>query len=176
MTRVLPEEHYSSQFVQRSVADVPMWLPPLQKAALSRFNEVGFPTRRDEEWRFTDVRRIAETPFTQAGATDFTRSDLAKTPFAELLETRLVFVNGRYSAELSSVSSLPPSVKIKNLADALKNDASALEPYLGRGVSFRASPVRRAQHGISGGWRARHYSARNCCRRADSPALHLDRF
>ena len=36
------------------------WLLPIRKAAMARFAELGFPTTRDEEWRFTNVSRIAD--------------------------------------------------------------------------------------------------------------------
>ena len=47
-----------------SDAPGPEWLRSLRQTAAERFAEVGFPTRRNEEWRFTNVSPIAETPFT----------------------------------------------------------------------------------------------------------------
>ncbi len=49
-----------------SEAPGPDWLRGLRRAAAERFAEIGFPTRRDEEWRFTNVSPIAETPFALA--------------------------------------------------------------------------------------------------------------
>jgi Fe-S cluster assembly protein SufD len=39
------------------------WLTELRERGAVRFAEVGFPTTRQEAWRFTDVRPIAETSF-----------------------------------------------------------------------------------------------------------------
>jgi len=39
------------------------WLTELREKAAARFAEVGFPTTRQEAWRFTDVRSLAETAF-----------------------------------------------------------------------------------------------------------------
>ena len=39
------------------------WLAELREKAAARFAEVGFPTTRQEAWRFTDVRAIAETAY-----------------------------------------------------------------------------------------------------------------
>ena len=39
----------------------------LRKSAMAAFLAKGFPGRRDEEWRFTDIRPILDTPFTLAG-------------------------------------------------------------------------------------------------------------
>src|SRR6516162_11867314 len=39
------------------------WLRKLRRDAFARFCEVGFPTTHDEDWRFTNVTAIAQTPF-----------------------------------------------------------------------------------------------------------------
>ena len=46
------------------------WLGELREAAFRRFAELGFPTTHNEEWRFTNVARIARTPFRPAPAPD----------------------------------------------------------------------------------------------------------
>ena len=33
---------------------LPKWLLPIRKAGLARFSELGFPTLKDEDWRFTN--------------------------------------------------------------------------------------------------------------------------
>ena len=47
----------------------PAWVRDLRAAGIARFSEAGFPTTRQEEWRFTSVAPIVETPFAPAGAT-----------------------------------------------------------------------------------------------------------
>ena len=86
----------------------------------ARFAELGFPTTRDEDWRFTSVAPIAELEFTAAKA-DATAS-LDGCVFSEIDGPQLVFVNGHFSSELSSVGELPAGVEIGNLA------AAACEP------------------------------------------------
>jgi Fe-S cluster assembly protein SufD len=39
------------------------WLQEIRDAAFQRFAELGFPTTHDEEWRFTNVSRIARASF-----------------------------------------------------------------------------------------------------------------
>jgi Fe-S cluster assembly protein SufD len=86
----------------------------------ARFAELGFPTTRDEDWRFTSVAPIAELEFTAAKA-DATAS-LDGCVFSEIDGPQLVFVNGHFSSELSSVGELPAGMEIGNLA------AAACEP------------------------------------------------
>ncbi|HYM03781.1 MAG TPA: hypothetical protein VET85_12600, partial [Stellaceae bacterium] len=44
-------------------ADEPRWLVARREAALARFGELGFPTRRLEPWRFTDLRPLQRSVF-----------------------------------------------------------------------------------------------------------------
>ena len=39
------------------------WLTELREKGAARFSEVGFPTTKQEAWRFTDVRPLAQTSF-----------------------------------------------------------------------------------------------------------------
>ena len=44
-------------------AGQPAWLRGLRERGFARFCEAGFPTTKDEDWRFTNVNAIAQTPF-----------------------------------------------------------------------------------------------------------------
>jgi len=76
----------------------------IRQEAASCFAQLGFPTTRDEEWRFTSVAPIARTRFSPASAvlTGWSDGQLeeALCPTAEGF--RMVFVNGRYSRKLST--------------------------------------------------------------------------
>lgn len=72
------------------------WLQQLRDAAFQRFSELGFPTTKNEEWRFTNVAPIARTKFaTAAPAVKVTdapgpsRGDLAEDWLRKLWETGL---------------------------------------------------------------------------------------
>src|SRR3954447_2418676 len=87
----------------------PAWLADLRRAGMARFNEAGFPTTRQEEWRFTNVSAIAKTKFRQAspeedrGAADA----LEQSTFGRDAAAELEFVNGHYRGDLSRASRLP---------------------------------------------------------------------
>ena len=113
----------------------PAWLLPLRKAGIASFAEQGFPTLKDEDWRFTNVAPIAALPFKPmaGGAADkATKGMLPGAVFANLSGARLVFVNGHFAADLSSVGALPGGVKVSSLATALARDGALLEKHLGR--------------------------------------------
>src|SRR5437899_8882867 len=50
-----------AEFTRQPAAEP--WLQQLRESAFQRFAELGFPTTRDEDWRFTNVAPIARTSF-----------------------------------------------------------------------------------------------------------------
>ena len=116
-------------------------LSQLREDALHRFLSLGFPTTRDEEWRFTSVAPIAERVFTSppslaAGpsSVDIASFRLPLAPAAEL-----VFVDGRYAPALSRRGALPDGVQVESLASVLAN-GQEIEPHLGRVAAFEHQP------------------------------------
>ena len=110
----------------------PAWLTRVRRQAIERFQSLGFPTTRDEEWRFTSVAPIADRQFRFAanGASTFVAADL--TPFRLPGDpvAELVFVNGRYAAAASRVGKLPEGVVVESLAKALVDRPSDVEAYV----------------------------------------------
>jgi Fe-S cluster assembly protein SufD len=94
---------------------------PLRKAGLARFAEAGFPTLRDEDWRFTNLKPLTELPFrpmlTPLGQA-LGQEQLGDVTFSQLDADRLVFVNGHFSADLSQIADQPSGVTVTNLAHA----------------------------------------------------------
>jgi Fe-S cluster assembly protein SufD len=123
------------RFEQAGSIGQPSWLFPLRKAGIARFAEIGFPTLKHEDWRFTNVAPIARLPFKLVFEPDvngLTKASLNQFPFAQLPGARLVFVNGIYSPELSTAPAQSDGIKVSNLAAALVNDSALIEKHLGR--------------------------------------------
>src|SRR5438105_3812584 len=113
----------------------PSWVFPLRKAGIARFGELGFPTVEQRDWRFTNVAPIAKLPFKpvfQVSRNGLTPEAIGQFTFGRLAATRLVFVNGQYVAELSSLAPKKEGVTITNLAAALASDSGLIEKHLGR--------------------------------------------
>jgi Fe-S cluster assembly protein SufD len=128
-TRVAKFERFEKKATQ------PSWLTPLRRAGITRFAELGFPTLRDEDWRFTNVAPIAKLPFKpvlEPEPPGLTREALAGFTFGRLPASRLVFVNGCYAADLSSLEPQPPGIIVSSLAAALATDGAAIEKHLAR--------------------------------------------
>ena len=121
-------------FVRRQSAGTPDWLQRLRRRAIDEFAHAGFPTTRDEEWRFTNVSPIAGARFVPAGiaARTVSKADVAHLVFDESAASTLVFVNGAFAPECSSTGGLPEGVRAVSLAKLLATDPRLVEPYLGR--------------------------------------------
>ena len=112
----------------------PGWLVGTRRAALERFDRLGFPTPRDEEWRFTNVAPIAEGRFAPAeGRASFlTGAASAAVEWRGDRLATLVFVNGRHVSAASEEPPLPPGVRVESLARLLSRPESEAETHLTR--------------------------------------------
>lgn len=97
-------------------------LMPLRKAGLARFSESGYPSLRDEDWRFTNVKPIVELPFLpmiDPLGQALVQEQLGNVTFGQLDADRLVFVDGHFNAALSQVSDQSNGVTVTNLTSGL---------------------------------------------------------
>lgn len=106
-------------------------LREIRHEGFRRFERLGFPTLKHEEWRFTDVSALAATAFTLPEP-PAKRPDLSRWGFEGLPGPRLVFVNGRYDASLSSPAALPGGAVAGTLADAFRTHGELVERHLDR--------------------------------------------
>jgi len=136
-TMANPTEPMSLDAAAREPIDVPEchgWLNPLRDRGRADFKRLGFPTRRDEAWRFTNVKRIAETNFVSAVEdAPLTGEDAAKFAIPGFDSVRLVFVNGRFNAALSDdPAELGEGVTCCTLSHAICQHRELVEPYIGK--------------------------------------------
>jgi len=109
------------------------WLETIRKSAMERFAEVGFPTTRQEDWRFTNVSPLARAPFkaAAAGANGLNRGKLEQARLKGVA-ARIVFVNGFFDPKLSDLAALPPGVSVRALAETWEAPPKSLEEHLAR--------------------------------------------
>lgn len=114
------------------------WLRPIRKAAISRFVDLGFPSTRHEEWRFTNVAPIAKGAFEPANTerADVRPEQIEALSFGDANAALLVFVNGRYVSELSRTDSVPDGVQICSLGAALEAGGQVVQRHLARYADY----------------------------------------
>ncbi|MGH9403876.1 MAG: Fe-S cluster assembly protein SufD [Terriglobia bacterium] len=136
-------ETYFADFarLERETLAPAAWVQPLRKAAMERFAEAGFPTTRHEDWRFTNVAPVANASFKRAlpGRDGLTLGHLNALLLKDVA-ARLVFVNGFFKPELSSLENVLAGVRVVNLATALETPAKHLEEHLARHAEISHNP------------------------------------
>ncbi|MEZ4752807.1 MAG: Fe-S cluster assembly protein SufD [Bdellovibrionota bacterium] len=93
----------------------------LRKEALSSLTKTGFPTAKDEDWKYTNVRDLLKRSYSLAD-----KSEVA-IEFNQLVykdaKYKAVFIDGSYHAEQSN---LPAEVEAKPLSELLKDSSNSL--------------------------------------------------
>jgi Fe-S cluster assembly protein SufD len=132
---------YFRDFESRQAVTAPSWLSGLRSDGMQAFAEFGFPTTRVEDWKYTNVGPIVGIHFRPAtyGLNDRIRKQVKEISFTGADCTRLVFVNGHYAEELSSIQEVPKGVRVSSLAEALKQEG-AITAHLGRYANHKKHP------------------------------------
>lgn len=133
------------RFAGNGAGAAPTWVRQLRDGAIARFTELGFPTTKQEAWRFTSVAPILETEFALAGSgrrAAVAAGEVAPFLLDDATAARFVFVNGRFDADLSHVESLPAGVRVTSLARALEERPEVVQKHLGRHARIDDSAFR----------------------------------
>ena len=132
---------YLEAFRQRPAADEPKWLAETRRAALDRFAELGFPTRRDELWRFTNLGPLAKAVFLPA-ASAATADQSALAPYLlDGARHRIVLVNGRFAPALSAIGDLPKGAWLGSTAEAMKTHPDWVRAAFEESDTLGAQPL-----------------------------------
>jgi Fe-S cluster assembly protein SufD len=108
----------------------------LRKKALSAFEQLGIPTTKHEEWKYTNIKtklskEFVLTPaYSQVNAT--VKNYIASLPPYAF---RIVFLNGIFHPELSIVPEIK-GVTISSLRDAFSSNHALVEKHLGKLVNY----------------------------------------
>ncbi|MGH8523875.1 MAG: SufD family Fe-S cluster assembly protein, partial [Gammaproteobacteria bacterium] len=128
-------QHYLTEFTRvepEMIGTDIGWFKAARRRALTRFGQSGFPSLREEEWKYTSVAPIESRSFRISGhpANGLEMTELDRLRWVEHHE--LVFINGHYSAKLSRLLPLPAEVSVAPLGEALRNGQNSLQEHIGR--------------------------------------------
>ncbi len=116
----------------------PSWLNTLRQCAFERFEALGFPTTKNEDWHFTSVAPIVEAAYqTRPNPGGHVKSEeLAQFTFGATDWPTIVFVNGVFAPALSSIDELPDGVRVYSLAKAIRDGDQVVERYLSKFAAY----------------------------------------
>ena len=117
-------DSYAEAFARREQSAVsPPWLAKLRRDARARFEALGFPHTRLEDWRFTNPAAITRTAFADASLHTGPAPSVPALGKWDRIEVALV--GGRYEPRLSDVPALPGGAWVGGLAAAIANPVIA---------------------------------------------------
>src|SRR5215213_214675 len=114
----------------------------VQKArerGLQSFKQQGFPTRRNEEWKYTNITPYLQEKYIIDGVSAIsTKKNLAETAYIPHLDChKLVLVNGQLQPS-ENLSAIPAFIKAQSLSEAQKDAAFAA--YFNKGTDVETFP------------------------------------
>jgi Fe-S cluster assembly protein SufD len=122
----------------------PAWLEVLRNEATAEIGHLGFPTTRDEEWKYTNLAPVFKLPLRHSQELDVSETTIQRVSpftFVEGQQSLLVFVNGRFAAKLSNLTGIPAGVTAGNISDLATRERGVLHEHLGAYASFRESAL-----------------------------------
>lgn len=131
VTEIVRREHsYRQAFLElqeRPDGESVAWLERLRAGAMERFEESGFPSVKDEEWKYTNVAAIAAVDFQPASLQASTEGEvdlqgLALFRHLETAKSQLVFFNGKLRKDLSALTGIPEGVVALDLSAAIADE------------------------------------------------------
>lgn len=121
----------------------PAWVRDIRTAAIDRFAAEGFPSTKNEDWRFTRVRPILQHDFKlldEPSSNGFSVSRLGEMSFPDSGCVRLVFLNGHFVDGLSSLADLPQGLHITTLREAIDTNSDLVQEHLAAHAGTSKSP------------------------------------
>jgi Fe-S cluster assembly protein SufD len=138
------KKHYGSEFQafeRNGARKAPGWVHEVRKNALTAFYELGFPTTKQENWKYTNVAPIAKAPFKYSAAPATVDADTIKNYLIpEIDQYLLTFVNGHFAPEHSQINGLGNGVVVKNLLSAYATHGTIIESHLSKYVKHQTNP------------------------------------
>lgn len=124
-------------FENKGNIDLDSKVHEIRSEAIESFEKVGFPTKRDEEWKYTSLNSLLKNDYTMFPKSEATveLKDVKKYFLHEIESFKIVFIDGVYSSFLSDTSHEMADVCI--LSSALKQPKykMVIDHYFGKVAS-----------------------------------------
>ncbi len=130
-----------------------------RRAAFADFEKLGFPEKKDEEYRYTPISRALEREF---DGNEITKADISAQAVQEFLDeivpadisaSILVYVNGEFQSSFSRTENMPEGVIVTSLSQAYQDHSELIDQYFAQQTaeqsdSFVALNTAVAQEGL----------------------------
>ena len=104
---VKSENSYQSAFRSvRESSPTVAWLELVRSSAMDRFEQLGFPSVREEDWKYTNLATLAKEEFAPVTSGLSEARDIERFTYPETAEAHLVVVDGFLREDLSTKTGL----------------------------------------------------------------------
>jgi Fe-S cluster assembly protein SufD len=134
------KQTYLAAIEQLKNEDAPDWLRAFRDAGAAKFAALNFPTRKDEDWRFTNIAPLVRASFEPVIARPGDVDSASIEPFsiADATWAELVFVDGAFAPQLSRLPE-QDGLSVQSLGDAIASGDASLQDHLGKGLNGSAN-------------------------------------
>lgn len=116
----------------------------IRKNAIKVFGDLGFPTRKNEEWRYTHLNNVIAKEYSNikiSSENKVTKAELEKYLIPELEANLLVTINGRYSNELSSIREKNKNILLCGFKYALEKYPEIIENVFSKTADYNTDSI-----------------------------------
>ncbi len=132
------------------------WVKSVQERAWTQFQSLGFPTQKDEGWKYFNIESLLKNSYESERNFELTSEMTTRIQryfYEESAASRLTFLNGKKESGMTSLKDLPAGVEFLPLSEALKTKESKIKPYLGLNIekeenAFSALNAAQFEEGI----------------------------
>lgn len=137
MTGVKEQENiYLAEFERHKRSNDPAWINSTRESAMRKFLELGFPTTKVEEWKYTNVAPIARTEFSLSKGAAVEANELDRATFADMGCAKVVVVDGKYASAVGVDSLQDKGIQIGSLAELISSEDPVVKAHLARYADY----------------------------------------
>lgn len=103
-----------------------------RKEAMENFNQLGFPTTKHEEWKYSNVKKIVSESYQFHAPSAISKADIDTISLPNLHGNVLYFINGVYKPEFSNIVSTKQGLEILTLKEAQEQKHELLATYFAK--------------------------------------------
>ncbi|MBP8959167.1 MAG: Fe-S cluster assembly protein SufD [Bacteroidales bacterium] len=107
----------------------------VREESINRFASVGFPTKKDEAYRYTDLATIFDYDYKDLfipGPEDFAKAEKFSCSIEDIDSYGIILFNGFYPPVNNNLNELPGDVWLGSLTDGAKKFPSLVEEHFGK--------------------------------------------
>jgi Fe-S cluster assembly protein SufD len=104
----------------------------IRQNALTHLAEIDFPTTKNEEWKYSNIKPILDQDFSVAKETQAVTAETINNFVFSQKNSLLVFINGFYSKEHSRLNDIPSSCFMGSLAACPSTHKPQFEKHFGK--------------------------------------------